>query len=97
MAYFDSAKNRALWQEELNGLTAERERRKNGERPGRETGRGAAGTGNPLVQKITFAQLLAEREAAAGRKVRTASPSLTREMTKTQRPEALSPRHKKSV
>ena len=28
MSYFDSPKNRAIWERELNGLRAERERRK---------------------------------------------------------------------
>ena len=70
MAYFDSAKNRALWQNELEGLTAERERRKNGG-PGAASGISMQDTGNLMVEKISFAALLAEHQAAS---VKTGAP-----------------------
>ena len=97
MAYFDSAKNRALWQVELSRLTEERERRRNGERPGRTAGGDAMGNSSSMVQRITFSELLAEHEKSAGKKSHTVSSSLTREMTKTEKTDALSPRHKKSL
>lgn len=76
MAYFDSAKHRALWQEELKSLTAERELRKNGSRA--ENTQKSAGTGNPLVQKITFLELLAEeKHAAPSARVPKKEPGLT--------------------
>ena len=68
MAYFDSPKNRALWDKELESLDAERERRKEeGYRPGQDTGSRAAGTvrgtasgryaDNPKVRRITLKEL----------------------------------------
>ena len=66
MAYFDSAKNRALWQEELSRLTREREKRERGEVPGLR-GKVSKTAGNPLVQRITFAELLREEERALGK------------------------------
>ena len=68
MAYFDSPKNRALWDKELESLDAERERRKEeGYRPGQDTGSRAAGTvrgtasgryaDNPKVRRITLKDL----------------------------------------
>ena len=94
MAYFDSAKNRALWQEELKGLTAERERRKRGEKPGREVGGDAVKESSPPVQKITFRELLAEQEKAAGRKPGAVYSSEAPETEKTDDPIR---EHKKSL
>lgn len=69
MAYFDSAKNRALWQKELAGLRQERARR---ESMGfMDEGRKKSGKGeeNPNRIRITFAQLEREEyEAVQARK-----------------------------
>ena len=64
MAYFDSPKNRALWDKELENLDAERERRKaegykprhyvNAAEAGKQTERYA---GNPKVRRITLKEL----------------------------------------
>ena len=70
MGYFDSPKNRALWEKELESLDAERRRRKEeGYRPG--PGAGSAGgagisgnAGNPKVRRITL-KMLEEIEKAA--------------------------------
>lgn len=67
MAYFDSAKNRAQWQEELSRLTREREKRERGEVPSLR-GRSAVPESNPLVRKISFAELLSEEEKVIGEK-----------------------------
>ncbi|MDO5408533.1 MAG: hypothetical protein Q4F28_14590 [Eubacteriales bacterium] len=74
MGYFDSAKNRVLWQRELSRLKVERDRRSS-------TGYGGPGAESkaenehPGRQRITFAQL--EREelesAAKGRSFRSGS------------------------
>ena len=66
MAHFDSARNRVLWQRELEGLRREREmRQREGYEPsGTEAGRKP---GIPSqVRRVTFAELeQMERESAA--------------------------------
>jgi hypothetical protein len=64
MAFFDSAKNRALWQRELSGLREEKERRaREGYVPGmdRETARDGA---NPHRIRTSYAQLEMEEYQA---------------------------------
>lgn len=64
MAYFDSAKNRAIWQRELDDLDKERQRRaKEGYSP--DAGREQARKANPDLIYMTYAQL--EREEAQAR------------------------------
>lgn len=69
MAYFDSAKNRAMWQRELASLDRERERRaREGYSP--DSGKTEVQkkeADNPFRKKITFVQLEQE-EAEASRK-----------------------------
>ena len=61
MAYFDSAKNRALWQRELDALEKERQRRaREGYPP--EGAKGKTEKENPNLVYLTYAQL--EREEA---------------------------------
>ena len=79
MAYFDSAKNRALWQKELDGLRAEKSRR---ESSGFLTG-GNRETKpdmeqNPHRIRITYAQL--EREEYEAVRSRSAEKSQSRQM-----------------
>lgn len=63
MAYFDSAKNRASWNQELNRLRKERMRREQeGYVPGEEKKEAV----NPHRRRITYAELL-EQEYGAGR------------------------------
>lgn len=64
MAYFDSAKNRAMWQREMASLDRERERRaREGYSPdSRKTTVQKKEADNPYRKKLTFAQL--EREEA---------------------------------
>lgn len=66
MAYFDSAKNRAAWNRELDQLRQERARReKEGYVPGAETREAL----NPHRHRVTYAQLL-EQEYGASRERR---------------------------
>lgn len=78
MAYFDSPKNKALWDKELESLDAERERRKEtGYRPQREGGSSGNGAdagsylagseGNPKVRRITLKELEDIERRATGR------------------------------
>ena len=76
MAYFDSPKNKALWDKELESLDAERERRKaegyKPQRKGAQAGNGAYGTAldgrdNPRVRRITLKQLEEIERQASGR------------------------------
>ena len=80
LAYFDSPKNRALWDKELESLDAERERRKEeGYRPkqaGRSAGSAAKTAGgrdryadNPKVRRITLKELEEIERRASGRDV----------------------------
>lgn len=67
MAYFDSPKNKALWDKELDSLNAERERRKTeGYKPGQDGFRVIKGAeasrkentaNNPYVRRITLKEL----------------------------------------
>lgn len=66
MSYFDSAKNRAHWQAELEQLKAEKERREKGIPSGKEAAVKTNASGP--VQRITFAQLVAEERAVSVRK-----------------------------
>ena len=83
MAYFDSAKNRALWKKELDGLRAERARREAG---------GYSPVGKKLTEagmensthrvRITYAQLEQEEyEAVRRQKAEKAARTATREKT----------------
>ena len=68
MAYFDSPKNRAIWERELKGLRAEKERRaKEGYRPQKgeqEISVESRQEQNPFRKRITLKELeQAEREA----------------------------------
>lgn len=85
MAYFDSEKNRAMWQKRLATLEKERDRRKmNGYRPSdrraaQEALRGAEAE-TPGVRTITFEQLVAKEEARHKEHVRLARAARQREM-----------------
>ena len=73
MAYFDSAKNRAMWNRELQDLRAERERRAtNGYKPvdkeAKAKAQTEAKTNDPRHRKINLAEL--ERIEARSGKVR---------------------------
>lgn len=67
MAYFDSPKNKAMWERELNSLRAEKERRANGEYPGanrmNEEAKEAS-MSNPNRVKISYKELLREENQA---------------------------------
>ncbi len=62
MAFFDSPKNMALWDKELEGLDAEKERRRtNGYRPGQKREKAPANAGparNPYVRRINLRELM---------------------------------------
>lgn len=66
MAYFDSAKNRAAWNRELDGLRRERERRA---REGYTPGTVKKEPENPHRRRVTYAQLV-EQEYGARRQRR---------------------------
>ena len=88
MAYFDSAKNRALWQEELARLTAEKERRKKGGASGGhgKDGKVSSAAENPQVVKITFQELVEEQRALEKEKKAAHSKALEAEKNRTQDP-----------
>lgn len=68
MAYFDSAKNRVLWQRELSELRKERARREaRGFAPG-EQEPAAGKTDGRKRQRIDFRQLERDETEAAGRR-----------------------------
>lgn len=78
MAYFDSAKNRALWQKELDGLRAERARREaNGFSPAGKKETGAGMKEHPQRIRITYAEL--EREEYEAVRVQKAERAAVRE------------------
>ena len=85
MAYFDSEKNRAMWQKRLATLEKERDRRKmNGYRPNdrrsaSDMARAAEGE-TPGVRTITFEQLVAKEEQRHKEHVRLARAARQREM-----------------
>lgn len=85
MAYFDSEKNRAMWQKRLATLEKERDRRKmNGYRPNdrrsaSDMARVAEGE-TPGVRTITFEQLVAKEEQRHKEHVRLARAARQREM-----------------
>lgn len=83
MAYFDSAKNRAHWQTELNGLMAEREKREKGF----VSDKSMNVFGKTGVEKITFAQLEAEARAKRieARKEKGLAPERQREKRQPER------------
>ncbi len=66
MAYFDSEKNKALWEKRMAGLRSERDRRKlEGYKPnmvGDDTVTEASGK-NPNVRVITLKELMAKEAA----------------------------------
>ena len=75
MAYFDSPKNRAIWERELKGLRAEKERRaKEVYRPQKgeqEISVESRQEQNPFRKRITLKELeQAEREAVQARRAR---------------------------
>lgn len=59
MSYFDSPKNRAMWERELKGLRAEKERRaREGYEPGaRGPSEGGREKDNPMRRRITLQEL----------------------------------------
>ena len=71
MAYFDSEKNKAIWQKRLSTLEKERDRRKlSGYKPTdrRQVNAGAAKAAEetkPGVRIITYEELVAKEEAKA--------------------------------
>ena len=84
MAYFDSEKNRAMWQKRLATLEKERDRRKmNGYRPNDRRAADASRSleaATPGVRTITFEQLVAKEEQRHKEHVRLARAARQREM-----------------
>lgn len=81
MAYFDSAKNRALWKKELDGLRAERARREAGGYSPERKKQTETGMENSAYRiRITYAQLEREEyEAVRKQKTEKAARTETRE------------------
>lgn len=70
MSYFDSAKNRVMWQRELEALRKERQRRaEEGYDPSRKQETLQRNVSNRV--KISFAQLEREEAEASGNRMRT--------------------------
>lgn len=65
MGYFDSPKNRAMWNIELSQLKQEREARKNGDFRTRQehTAQQVKEASGPKRERVTYKQLLAEEQA----------------------------------
>ena len=84
MAYFDSPKNRAMWERRMTGLRQEKERRKEtGYAPQQRAEKTKLGEDNPFRKKIGLARLeQIEQEQSGVRRVRRPSKtrSLEREM-----------------
>lgn len=84
MAYFDSVKNRVLWQKELDRMKQERDRQ---EREGSATEKSTEGVGkeNPFCVRMTFEQLEQEvhQDKQISRGVEHEGRKLNREMKKT--------------
>lgn len=79
MAYFDSAKNRAMWERTLAGLREEKERRAATGYAPQNLDDKAKEAANPFRRRITLAQLEEiEREASGVRRVRR--PTRQRQM-----------------
>ncbi len=76
MAYFDSEKNKAMWEKRLSMLEQERNRRKlEGYKPQearKQAAQGAATEMKPGVRIITYEQLIAKEEARHNAKVKAA-------------------------
>ena len=78
MAYFDSAKNRALWQKELAGLKQERARRESMGFAAVGKGKAKGAEDRPGRVRITYAQLEKEEyEAVQAKKVQRAERTRT--------------------
>ncbi len=96
MAYFNSAKNRAIWEKELNMLRAEREvRRKNGFKPVENKNDARKFTqSNPFRRRITLEELERIEMIASGvrkvvrpkRKVHEATAGASQEREKQNTP-----------
>ncbi|MCR5676294.1 MAG: hypothetical protein K6G16_11350 [Lachnospiraceae bacterium] len=84
MNYFDSAKNKALWEKELTSLRDERDRRKvEGYKPLQEK-KAETGEKNPYRRRITLEELIEieRREAGRQKEANTAKPRRERNMEK---------------
>jgi hypothetical protein len=84
MAYFDSPKNRALWNKELDQLRTLREARKNG-LDDESVKRATRARSDPLRERTNFNELMAEERAEKRRSISPAktSPTLSREREKS--------------
>lgn len=73
MSFFDSPKNRAIWEREMRTLHAEKERRAmEGYKPEESLRREpqSMNTGNPFRKKISFQELVRQEELEKGAKKR---------------------------
>lgn len=76
MAHFDSPKNRAIWNKELNELREEREARAQGKVAIRKPEQAeSTETGPTMRERISFEQLVEEERAVSGRRERV--PAMT--------------------
>ncbi len=93
MAYFDSPKNRAMWERTLSGLREERERRKaTGYAPQSGEAKQEVQT-NPFRRQINLAQLEEiEREASGIRRVRRPVRQVQKSMEPSMEREAVTQR-----
>ena len=92
MNYFDSAKNKALWEKELSSLRGERDRRKiEGYKPQREKA-AEKEEKNPYRRRITLKELeeIEKRESGRTKEAKSAKPRRERSMEK-QAPELQAP------
>ena len=84
MAYFDSPKNRAMWERRMAGLRQEKERRKEmGYEPQQRSANIETAQANPFRKKIGLEKLeQIEQEKSNVRRVRR--PTKTRSMEKSE-------------
>lgn len=95
MAYFDSPKNRAIWEKELTSLRAEKERRaQNGYKPTEQQQKTAAADrkDNPFRRRISLQELeemeLRERRKTKERAPQRSAKSASREKAPLRKPES---------
>jgi len=97
MAYFDSPKNRAIWEAELNGLRKQKADFASGRLPEQAPVKSGPVLGEEHRKPVTYEQLAKEEEAASKRKARPESKERGMEHSAEKRAEVKSPEAKKPV
>lgn len=88
MGYFDSSKNRALWEIRLGELRKERAAREAGNAGRMPQSQAERQPVNPSRVRVTYQQLLKAEASASGKEKRRESMALGRERTPERQKEA---------